>query len=193
MKIDPTAMERSKAESAKLAIAVSSDGKALFENLHSGKVYSKEKPLSLAGTGAQVYFRSGHIGENDGWILSIPTGLKGRPERQIPIDIEQNPDQVYIWLEKSRERQLELKATGDIYRLIQSGEEIIPDNPIVIGNLAYIFKAEWDKAWHLRVSVGNGAEQDFVITNSTLSTSEVLDQWVLDTIAAVGLNLMAKR
>jgi len=87
IKIDADALVRAKAERAKLTVAVSPDGKALFECLHAGKTYDEESPIALAGTEARVYLRDGQ------WIVGIPTKLSGLPERRIPIDIEQNPDQ----------------------------------------------------------------------------------------------------
>ena len=195
-KIDPSGLERAQKESAKLAVSVSPDGRALYEKLHSGKAYGEENPIALAGTEAQVCFRSRHIGEKDRWILSIPTGFHARRVRRIPIDIEQNPDQaVCALLEKSKAMQVGLQAEGKIYNLIhgRSSEDAIDaDNPIIVGNLAYIFMAPWDKAYHLRVPVSHEAERDFVIPEALLA-SERLDKWVLDTMAAAGLSLMKER
>lgn len=167
------------------AVSVELEGTALHELLHSGEIYS----IALAGTQAKLDYRSGHTGERDGWFLVAPTGLAGRPERRIPIDPDEDPDRVvHQWLEEIPQRQVGLKPEGKIFPLIQCRPDVSYDNPIVIGNLAYLVDTG-DKAWHLRIGVSRDAEQDLVVPASALLSSEAVDSWVLDTIAAVGLNL----
>lgn len=176
-----------------VAVAVRIDGRELYQLMNSGKTYDEESPIAITGTRAQVYYRSGHIGEEDRWVLSIPTGLTGHPMRIVPLSPEHSPDQMAInLLERSQELHVSLKPEGRIAKLIESEAEITFDNPIVVGNLAYIYQCR-DKIWYLRVSVSRDASREFMIPEAAFDTSETLDQWVLDTIAAVGLTLMRTR
>lgn len=168
------------------AVSVELEGTALYELLHSGEIYS----IALAGTQAKLDYRRGSFGERDGWFLVAPTGLPGLPERRIAIDPDQDPDRVvHQWLEEIPQRQVGLKPEGKIFPLIQSRPDVSYDNPIVIGNLAYLVEDTGGKAWHLRIGVSRDAEQDLVVPASALLSSEAVDSWVLDTIAAVGLSL----
>ena len=89
--------------------------------------------------------------------------------------------------------QVSLRPEGQIYHLIQSGEIYTSDNPLLVGDMAYIFKSARDNAWHLCISLHKTLEQDFLIPDFAFASKENMDKWVLVTIAREGLNMMRER
>ncbi len=192
-KIDPTAVGRLKTESEARAVVLDSTGSEIHRLMHSGDSHDVNNPIPLKGTEADVYYQKGVIGKGDGWVLRIPTASRLRKERIILIDPEANPDGfIFRMIEESPQWSVGTSADGSLSRLMASKEGFDYDNPIIIGDLAYVFFDEREHEWYLRVPDGVG-ERNMKVSEIPRTATEGTEDAVLGAISALGLSRMRDR
>ena len=186
-RIDEDALARVRKVDACNVLVLTPDGKALYDLMHSSRKPPEFRPMTIQGTDRTIYYDD----SNHRWLLNIPIDSKIRNKREIIVDPEQGPDRFV--LEAFREFPdwcVGTASEGKVYRLITSGRKFDYRNPIIIGNLGYVYFHEEfnDQAaqWVLRVPISREGEKE-VLLGQVSSFDEHIDEKIMNTIALIGL------
>lgn len=182
-KIDKAALKRVKLEVGRRAIKLKPDGKEIYDLMNSGKEFNKDNPITLKGVESIIYCDGGR------WVLVIPTYSNVRKTRKLEVNIGKNPDKfVFDVLKDAPNWRISTTPEGRLYKLMNSEWVFDFDNPIIIGDLAYVYYDTYDKEWYLRIPVSPDAEKIFNISK-IFPINKNIDKAIIDAIAAVGLSL----
>lgn len=190
-KIDKTALKRVEKGLEDKEIPILSGATHLYDAIHSGMKYTEENPIRMKGTDAIVYLETNSYRDNyDCWILSIPTGSPVRENRTFVLDSEKNPDAMVTKLLKEAPKwRLGTIPEGKLFTLMKSEWVFDYNNPIIIGDVAYVYYDDYDKEWYLTIRVSEVGGKSVELAKIA-PIDENIDKAVIDTIAAVGLSMI---
>jgi hypothetical protein len=145
-RIDPGAVKATR-------VSLDPNGCTLYDLLHSGRTFTVDNPIILDAPDAVVYRAQDHRSV-ERWFLGLPTGCRVREKREIMVDPEKNPDRFVVEAIRAAPNwRVGTIPDGSLYRLIQSGWLLDYQNPILIGDVGYLYFDERGKKWELRVPI----------------------------------------
>jgi hypothetical protein len=165
----------------------------LINSNDSTSKYTDDHPILIAQTGSIIYYYKSFVERDSSWKIQIPLGLNCRLVREIVIkDLSQTDKFVKHILQEYPNWQI-TTSSSQLSNLINRKDikEISTwENPITIGDIAYLFYSKSDDAWDLRIPDGIG-DQRFIVREPPQGM--LIADAILDTIASVGLGLMNRR